>query len=135
MVSEFKKKQKSKIPHEKIMLIFGMVLSLVILYFLIYANIKINQKKQELKLQLENLKQQTQELENSNNTLQEGIQNVSNPNYIEKIAREQLGLQKDSENTTVFLIPKSENNETKNTNTDKDGWFANLWQSIKTFFE
>lgn len=134
MVSEFKKKQKSKTSHKKILYIFYITISLVVIYFLSFANIEIYQKKQELKKQLESLERQIQDLNKNNNALQDKIQNVSNSDFIEKIAREELGLQKDNENTAVFLTPKFEEKKL-NDQTQSKNWFTKIWQSIINIFK
>jgi len=134
MISDFKKKQKSNKPYYKILFILAIIFSLIIIYFLIYANIKVYQKKKELKYQLESLKNQIQEIQKSNISLQEKIQSATDDNYIEKVAREQLGWQKENENTAIFLI---NNNEEKNSDNkiDSKNWFANIWSAIVNVFK
>jgi cell division protein FtsL len=134
MISDFHKKQKGSKPFNKILLFLGIILCIVIFCLLIVANIKIYQRRQELSLQLENLKKQTEEIKNNNNQLKEGIQKATDSDYIEKIAREQLNLQKSNETATVFLMPKVEEGKVENQN-NQNNWFGKIWQNIISIFK
>lgn len=134
MISDFKKKQKSKSPNNNLILILSLILSLIIFIFLIIANLRIFQKKQELSLQLINLEKQTEEIKNNNTKLKEGIQKATDNDYIEKVAREQLNLQKNDESTAIFLMPKPQEEKAKNQD-NQSNWFIKIWQNIINIFK
>lgn len=133
MIPDFKKKQKSDSPKNTLILILALVFGIIVFIFLIIANIRIYQKKQELTLHLKALEKQTQEIKNSNTKLTEGIQKVTDNDYIEKIAREQLNLQKNDETTAVFLMPKLEEEKVEN-QTQSQNWFSKIWNWLTSKF-
>jgi cell division protein FtsB len=131
MVADFSKKQNRGLGKNKIFSILGLVLFLAICGFLIAADIKVFNKKQELSLQLESLKKEIQKIETSNEKLKQGIANSENNDYIEKVAREELDLQKPGEKVISFVVPKGQNPENKNNFTASKnwlGWISGTWQ-------
>ena len=134
MITDFKKKRKGDSPNNNIILIFGLFLSLIVFIFLIIANIRIYQKKQELSLQLKALEKQTEEIKKNNAQLQEGIQKATDNDYIEKIAREQLNLQKNDESTAIFLLPETQEEKVEN-QTQSKNWLGKIWQNIINIFK
>lgn len=131
MIADFNKKQKRADKKNKFPIFCGVVLCLIVLGLLAVANIKMYQKKQELNKQLSNLKSQAEEIKKSNSQLEEGILKADNQEYIEKVAREQLDLQKENEKVTVFLMPKTENNnENPNHNENWLVWLGNFWGKL-----
>ena len=101
MPADFKKKSIG--PLKKAAFALGGVLLLCLFVFLIVADIKTYQKKRELNSQVENLKNKVAELQNSNSNLQQGISQSDDPKYIEKVAREELDLQKPGETVVSFV--------------------------------
>ncbi len=134
MIADFKKKQKSNNPKKYFLLITATIFFAIVLSILTFANIKIYRKKQELRIQIENLKQKIEDIKNENNLLGEKIEKSSDVDYVEKVAREELGLQKENENTTVFLIPKQENEKNENQES-KQNLFIKIWQNIINTFK
>lgn len=102
IVSDFKKKQKRH-SFSSWALQAGLILIILLSLLLIIANIRMYQRKRELRVQLESLKNKVAEMKEKNNNLQEGISNTNNPGYIEKIAREELDLQKPGESVVSFV--------------------------------
>ena len=136
---DFSKKQKGKFSAGKFLLKAGGILLLVVAAVLIYADFKIYQKKQELTSQLNNYKKQIEEIRKRNETLKEEIVNSDNPEYIEKIARDQENLQKPGEKVVSFIMPKQqENQENKSENffakTNWFSWLSQPWNWIKSIF-
>ena len=137
MVADFDKKQKRSSGKNKIFVFLLFILCLFFLGILIYADIKIYQKRQELNMQLKNLKGQSEDLKKNNSQLQNGISNATNQDYVEKVAREQLDLQKQNEKVTVFLMPKNEGAEANNQSQSKS-WLASIgefWQKLLSMLE
>ncbi|MEK7562715.1 MAG: septum formation initiator family protein, partial [Patescibacteria group bacterium] len=97
MVPDFNKKQKRGFSKRNLYLIAGGILFLAVSALLIFADIKIYKEKQKLKTQLDVYKKQIKEIEDRNRALKEGIAEANNNDYVEKIAREELDLQKQGE--------------------------------------
>lgn len=136
---DFNKKQKSNFFSNKLLLKAGGILFLIIAVVLIYADFKIYQKKQELTAQLNNYKKQIEELQKRNETLKDEITNSDNPEYIEKIARDQENLQKPGEKVVSFIMPgQQENQENKAEKASGKinwlGWVSWPWDWIKSMF-
>ena len=86
--------------------------------YLVIADIRIYQKRKKLISQVEILKNKIQDIKDKNNTLKEGISESNNNQYIEKIAREELDLQKPGEK--VFSFIKESNGQQQNNETRKN---------------
>ncbi len=106
-----KTRNRKKVPRRKFnikKLVAIMVAAVVVFYFaytLITQQISISKKNEEIKA----LESQVQEAENESDRLQGEIENLQDPEYIEKIAREKLGLVRPNERVFVDSN-KSENN-------------------------
>lgn len=134
MISNFKKKQKGKFLKSNFSLFFIFIISLVICCALIYANFKLYKKRQILNLQLNNLKEKIENIEKTNNNLQNNILSATDDNYIEKVAREQLDLQKKDEKVVGFIINSNESNNNKETELNNKNWFLKMWQGFMELF-
>jgi len=126
MVSNLNKKQKREFSPEKFFLKIGGILFLIIAVVLIFINFQMLRKKQQLALQIEDYKKQIEELENRNGTLKEEIVNSDNPDYIEKIAREESDMQKPGEKVVSFV---EQNPQQKEAQTQENLWSSNFWFS------
>ena len=112
MVTDFKKKQKSGLS--KISIVLGGVIILLIIILLVIANIRIYQKRAQFISRIEDLKNKVKEAKNKNADLKEIISSSDNDEYTERIAREELDLQKPGEKVFSFIREsddaKKENN-------------------------
>ena len=137
MITNFKKNRK-KNPLGPIFFKIGGILILIIIVLLIVADIKVYRKKQQLVSQVENLKNKMQDLESKNSDLRQGILKAGDEKYIEKVAREELDLQKPGEKVISFIETK--NQQPKNEIRQKSnwqiwlGWLSSSWQWIKNGF-
>ena len=130
MLSDFRKKQNRK-PLDKFFLISGGILIILITLTLVIVDIRIYQKRKKLNSQIEILQNRIEDLKNKNNTLKEGISESDNNQYIERIAREELDLQKSGEKVISFV---KENNLNQKTEEDKKnilgvwlGWLSSFF--------
>jgi len=93
-------------------MVYLLIIVIVIFAFKLMMNIrKVNQMEDRLN----NLQQQVQNQIEENKELKEEIERVRSPEYVEKVAREELGLVKPGE---ILLIPVEEeqdNNQEENT--------------------
>ena len=102
------------------------ILILFFIWFLFLSNWRIYQRSSELILQVKGLEKEFQELEKKNKELKLGFSQLSNEDYLEKMAREKLGLKKPGEEVVVVLpAPEIE----KEVQTDKKG----IWQTVSEF--
>jgi len=88
-------------------------LILVVIGFLVISNWKINQRRAELNSKIEALKKEIQILEEKKQQLQAGISKAGTRDYLEKVAREQFGLQYPGEEVVVITKEKKEKQEIK----------------------
>ena len=80
------------------------------------------------------LKNKIQELEDRKVSLKKGIENSNNQDYIEKVAREELDLQKPGESVVSFIRP-DDNGKNQNQNDDWLAGVGNLWDSFINWFK
>ncbi|MEK7664455.1 MAG: septum formation initiator family protein [Patescibacteria group bacterium] len=106
MITNFRKNKSKNLFHQ-VLFKFGGILILIIALLLIIADVKIYQKKKQLNYQIESLKNKIQDLKSRNSSLKEGILNADKEQYIEKIAREELNLQKPGEKVISFVATES----------------------------
>jgi len=93
-------------------MVYLLIIVIVVFAFKLMMNIrKVNQMEDRLN----SLQQQVQNQIEENKELKEEIERVKSPEYVEKVAREELGLVKPGE---ILLIPVEEeqdNNQEENT--------------------
>ena len=93
---------------------FPIILGLMILAtisFLVFSNLKINKKRLELNVRIENLKKETEVLEGEKQELSAKIFQVGTEDYLEKEARERFNLKKPGEEVVVILPPEESQEE------------------------
>ena len=99
--------------------------------FLVFSNLKINQKRADLTQQIEDLRRKIQALEEKNESLKAGIVQTESDTYWEEKLREQ-GYKKPGEQAVVVLPPEEETS----TSTEEE---KNLWEKfldpIRNFFK
>ncbi len=104
MIADFKKKQKTDAP-KKIVIAIGGICIVSLAVFLIMANIGMYKKRQELNYQVKALQNKIEEIKTKNSKFKEGILQANNDQYIEKVAREELDMQKPGEKVISFIQP------------------------------
>lgn len=83
---------------------------MIIAGFLVTSNLKINKKRNELLAQINYLEKEIQILEEKNQKLKAGILEQETESYLEKTAKERLGLKKPGEEV-VTVLPSEESEE------------------------
>ncbi|MFO7815304.1 MAG: cell division protein FtsL [Halanaerobiales bacterium] len=86
-------------------MIYLLIIVIIIFAFKLVSNMR---KVNEMENRLNNLQQQVQEEMEENKDLKEEIERVKSHDYIEKVARDELGLVKPGE---ILFIPVEEENE------------------------
>jgi len=110
--------------------VFFSVLILLLIFFfigfLIVSNWRINQRRGELISQIKILEKAIEELEKKNQELKAGMSQFSDEGYLEKEAREKLGLKKPGEEVVVVLPPPEKEEETK----EEKGFWQKIWEKL-----
>jgi len=141
MIPKKRKKKKSLVDFFFSILLGFFVLAIVGL--LVFSNLKIKERRKELTSQTEALKEEIQKLEERNAQLKSGISQSLSPDFLEKEARERLGLKKPGEE--VVVVKKVETEEelketTKETGVHKFKTYVldrtdNALSTLKTFWQ
>jgi len=135
---DFKKKQKSELSLNSFLIRSAAIFSIVVFIVLIIADIKIYQKRKGLEAEVAKYERQIQEIKDKNKNLEEKIANSDNPDYIEKIAREEQDMQKPGESVVSFIMPKAQDQKTEAENAwdpkNWFGWVSGSWSWIKGLF-
>jgi cell division protein FtsB len=133
MIAGFNKKQKSEFFGGKLMFQIAGVFLLIIVVALVFANLKMFQKKQGLDSQIITYQKKIEDIKKSSETLKKEIANSDNVDYLEKLAYEQ-GMTKTGEKEVIFITPKEKTEAVaKDKNTWPD-WLKQSWNWIKSKF-
>lgn len=136
---DFNKKQKGGPFGNKFFLKTAGILFLVAALVLIFYDFKLYQKKKELLGQIDFYKNQIEAIEKRNAELKEGAARSDDAGYIEKVAREELDMQKQGEKVVAFIMPEKKPAEEKPQKNFWSinfwfGWLSQSWQWIKNKF-
>lgn len=107
--------------------IFLGALTIAVIGFLLVSNFKINQRRAGLIAQLESLKKEVKALEAKKAELQVKVSESTSETYLEKEARERLGLKKPGEEVVVVLPPEEKAQE----KVENKGFWQTLFQKLK----
>lgn len=97
--------------------------------FLIISNVRIYKKRRELQAQIERLKEEIQAIEKKNQELSTGIENVSDKEYLEKVAREKFLLKEEGEEVIVISPPEEQTEESQ---PEKESFFERILEKLKS---
>lgn len=99
---------------------FSVIFVFGIVGFLIFSNWNTNQQRKEFSLRIEFLKQEISILSKKKQELEALASQLGREEYLEKVAREQLNLQKSDEKVVTILSPKEK--ESEETQKKKSFW-------------
>ena len=111
MIAKFRKNKKLQSFKNNLFLIMLAVVFVGLMGFLIVANVRINIKRGRYISQIEALKREIQNLEEKSADLKKGASQAESKSYLEKIAREQLGLKGAGEEVVIITEEDKENEE------------------------
>lgn len=137
MIQKFKKNKKTKKKERVSSLIFSsflLILILVMIGYLAISNWRTLKKRAEYKKEIELLKAEIQKLEKDKEILTKKISQYDKERYLEKEAREKLGLKKPGENVVVVLPPQNLK-EKESPNRSKKGLKEKIKEIFDNFFE
>ncbi|MDD5146505.1 MAG: septum formation initiator family protein [Candidatus Pacebacteria bacterium] len=109
-----------------------LIVLLVLLIALAFLNWKISLKRNSLKKELQSLNQKVQSLEERSDSLKKQMSQKDLLAYLERLAREDLGLRKEGERVAAFPIEAIDatNTNINNINNDKVFKKQSLWEII-----
>jgi len=99
--------------------------------FLILADFNVYRDRQTLNSQLNDYKNQVQEIQNRNEDFKKRIAQENNNDYVERVAREELDLQKSGEKVVAFIMPpqpKTEAPKQKNLWDGLTAWISGIFK-------
>ena len=133
MVAKKNKKVKwgIHINKKKVAIVFWAFFGLWFIIFLFYSNIKMFQKRTDLDKNLESLDVTMQSLTEEKDSLNFSLGETNSDEYLERVAREDLGMQKLGEQ--VVVIKKEASN--KNGSTSSNDFISNIANWIKGLFK
>jgi len=124
-----KRRKKKKSFQEIFLSVLFVFFTLAIIGLLAVSNFKIRERRKELLSQIETLEKEIQNVEKKNQELKAGISESQTEDYLEKEAREKLGLKKPGEE--VVAIKKIQSEEKQKEQKEE----KSLWQKILEFFK
>ncbi len=133
MVAKFRRNRKRNIKSGIFFSVLFGALLLIIIGFLVFTNIRINNRRTKLISQIEFLEKEIQVVEGKKQEMEAKISQAGSKEFLEKIARDQLDMKKPGEEVVVAKI--EENPPTGGSPADKEekdfwnpqGW----WEWIK----
>jgi len=128
MIPHLQKRKKEGFSPGPFLKTISVVLVLIITGFLVFSNIKINQRKTEVQKQISSIQSEINDFQQKNGQLKLGISKGLDQDYVEKVAREDLGLQKEGESVVGFILPPSQNKTGSSQNFWQPG---SIWQGIQ----
>ena len=123
-----KKGKKKKSLQDRLFQLFFGIFAIGITIFLIVSNLRINKKREKLISQIDTLQEEIQILEEKNERLKASVSQTEQESYLEKEARERLGLKKPGEE--VVAIKKIETEEPEEPEPEKSFW-QKVWEKIR----
>ncbi|MCX6718507.1 MAG: septum formation initiator family protein [Candidatus Staskawiczbacteria bacterium] len=137
MVADFNKKANRKFFNEKLLFQILGIAFLLIAVVLVFADVRIYQKKKELASKINDEQKQIEDIKKSSQNLRDEIANSDNKDYLEKIAYEQLGQARPGETVYSFISPPEKTKPVQKPQNFWDaftGWLSQSWSWIKSKF-
>jgi len=113
-----KNRNKKKFSFNFFSILLGFLL--LIIGFLVFSNINIALRRIELIQKIETIRKEIQFLETENQKLEDGIARVDDKDFLEKKAREELGLKRPGEG--VIIISPTQEELEKQVEKEKGFW-------------
>jgi len=105
------------------------MLFILVIGFLFTTNWKIKQRREELSARIATLKQEVALLEQKNQEIKERISQSESEEYLEEVARDQLGLKASGEEVVVVKKESSFAEASEDEEEEKSWWekFKSIW--------
>ena len=130
MIAKFRKKKKRSSWKSIFFSIFFVLLFIFVIGFLFITNWKIKQRRVELTNRIETLKQEVAILEEKNQEIKERISQSGKEEYLEEVARDQLGLKAPGEEVLVVKKEPSFDEASEDEEEEKTwwDWIKRIWE-------
>ena len=128
MIAKFRKKKKRSSWRNIFFSMFLVALFIFVIGFLFITNWKIKQRRAELTNRIETLKQEVAILEEKNQEIKERISQSGKEEYLEEVARDQLGLKAPGEE--VLVVKKEGEEEKEEVKEEEKSW----WEKFKSIW-
>ena len=128
-------KKRNKNLYRHFLIKLGAVIIAVLVLLVVVADVKVYQRRRELSMQVESLQKKIEELKNKNGGLKEGLAKADDDAYIEKIAREELDLQKPGEKVISFVVGDQLVQDDAMQKNGFTTWMASTWNSFVDLFK
>jgi len=131
MITDYNKKQKGGFSKRNFYFMAGGIIFVAASGFLILADFNVYRDRQTLNSQLNDYKNQVQEIQNRNEDFKKRIAQENNNDYVERVAREELDLQKSGEKVVAFIMPpqpKTEVPKQKNLWDGLTAWISGIFK-------
>ena len=110
MIAKFSRFRKKKTSSLFLIILTGFSVVAAVV-FLIILNLRINQERAKLQSEIENLAGELQKSQLEREELLSKISKAQSEDYLEKIARQDLNLQKEGEKVVAFVIEEKAKEE------------------------
>jgi cell division protein FtsB len=129
MIAKFRKKKKRSSWKSIFFSMFFVLLFIFVIGFLFITNWKIKQRRVELTNRIETLKQEVAILEGKNQEIKERISQSGKEEYLEEVARDQLGLKAPGEEVLVVKKEPAFAEVSEDEEEEKSWWekFKSIW--------
>ena len=142
MIARFKKienwQRKKRNFFSIIFFLFVGIGVILITSWLIVGNLRMDQKRKELDLKINSLKEEIQKLQDRETFLQSQIFRTEKEEkeYLEEVARDDFGLKQEEEKTVaiIFEPDKEEPGQDDNVLSEKESIWQKIFQGIRDFF-
>ena len=125
MIAKFKTIKKASSWRDIIFPVLMVSILVIIVGFLVVSNYRINKKRAEMGVRIDELKAEIQILEERRQGLEAKISQVDQDSYLEKEARERFNLKKSGEEVVAIIQPDGKSEKSKKTS--KQWWNPLTW--------
>lgn len=113
MLTKYRKKRRAVSRHPQISWVLVGGITVFIISFLVFSNIKIQEQRAEVKIRLQEAEQKIDDLEQENQELADKSSLGEDEDFLEKEARERFNLKKLGEEVVVILPLEGEEDKEK----------------------
>ena len=128
MLSKFKKNKKVGSWKNVFFSILLGIATLLVIVFLFFTNWKINQRRAILTARIAAIREEIAILVQKNEELEKKKSQIENEEYLEKVARDQLGLKKPGEEVVVVAKEKEKEEEITEEKKSLWEWLKSIWK-------
>jgi cell division protein FtsL len=127
-MAKFRKNKKVRSIQKTLLSVLLGILLLVFVGFLINTNLKAKHRRTELLSQIKTLESEIKTLEEKKEEMEEKISQATSKEYLEEVARDQLGLQLSGEEVVVVKKEKEEEKKEEKKEEEEEGfWNPEKW--------